>query len=123
MGTCLNKRFRYYHCSRTYKTSVRPATCKARYIRANEIEDIVWSKVREVIEHGRNGLLGDFFDVEGLAAQAINVLRDPKQYRNLGREGRALIERKYSLETTVPLIQSLFRRVADPTAASRAANS
>jgi len=79
--------------------------------------------VREVIEHGRNGLLGDFFDVEGLAAQAINVLRDPKQYRNLGREGRALIERKYSLETTVPLIQSLFRRVADPTAASRAANS
>jgi site-specific DNA recombinase len=58
VGTCLNKRFRYYHCSRSYKTSVRAATCKAGYIRAKEIEDTVWSKVREVIEHP-NVILAD----------------------------------------------------------------
>src|SRR5678815_452071 len=32
---------------------------------------------REVIEHGRNGLLADFFDVDALAAEALKVLRSP----------------------------------------------
>lgn len=51
VGTCLNRRWKYYHCSRTYRTSVRTATCKARYIRANEVEEIVWRKARDIIEH------------------------------------------------------------------------
>jgi glycosyltransferase involved in cell wall biosynthesis len=56
-------------------------------------------------------LLGEFFDVEGLAAQAIRVLRDPQQYRQLGLEGRALIEREYGLEKVVPQFVSLFEKV------------
>jgi glycosyltransferase involved in cell wall biosynthesis len=67
--------------------------------------------VREVVKHGRTGLLGDFFDGEGLAAQAIKALRDPRQYRHLGLEGRALIEREYSLEKVVPQFVSLFEKV------------
>ena len=67
--------------------------------------------VRDVVEHGRTGLLGEFFDVEGLAAQAIRVLRDPQQYRQLGLEGRALIEREYGLEKVVPQFVSLFEKV------------
>jgi glycosyltransferase involved in cell wall biosynthesis len=70
--------------------------------------------VREVIEHGRTGLLGDFFDVDGLAAQAIRVLRDPQQYRHLGLAGRALIEREYGLDTVVPQFVSLFEKVVTP---------
>lgn len=67
--------------------------------------------VREVIEHGRTGLLGDFFDVDGLADQAIRVLRDPRPYRELGQEGRALIERHYSLDRTFPQFLSFIEKV------------
>lgn len=66
--------------------------------------------VREVIEHGRTGLLGDFFDVDGLADHAIQVLCDPSQYRELGRTGRALMEREYSLDKIVPLFHSLLEK-------------
>ena len=51
VGSCLNHKYRYYHCRGTYPTSVKPAICKARYVKADNIEDIVWGKVREVIEH------------------------------------------------------------------------
>ena len=33
--------------------------------------------VREMIRDEENGLLADFFDVDGLTAQALRVLRDP----------------------------------------------
>lgn len=64
--------------------------------------------VREVIEHERTGLLGDFFDVDGLADQAIRVLRNPIQYRVLGQAGRGLIEQEYSLDRTIPQFLSLM---------------
>jgi glycosyltransferase involved in cell wall biosynthesis len=67
--------------------------------------------VRDVIQHGRTGLLGDFFDVDGLADQAIQVLRDPLQYRVLGQAGRALVEREYSLDRTIPHFLSLIEKV------------
>lgn len=67
--------------------------------------------VREVIEHERTGLLGDFFDVDGLADQAIRVLRNPIQYRVLGQAGRRLIEQEYSLNRTIPQFLSLMEKV------------
>lgn len=66
--------------------------------------------VREVIEHGCNGLLGDLFDVDGLTDQALQVLRDPNQYRCLGEAGRIVIERQCSLEYTVPKFLSLLSK-------------
>ena len=42
--------------------------------------------VREMIEDGRNGLLRGFYDVEGFATRAVEVLRDPGAFRHLGRE-------------------------------------
>ena len=68
--------------------------------------------VREVIRHEENGLLGDFFDVDGLAAQALRVLKDPSAYRSLGRAGRSLIEERYSLDRTFPQMWELFTRFA-----------
>jgi glycosyltransferase involved in cell wall biosynthesis len=67
--------------------------------------------VREVIQHGETGLLGDFFDVDGLAAQALRVLRDPAAYRSLGTAARASVEEHYSLERTFPKVWDLFTRV------------
>lgn len=72
--------------------------------------------VREIIRHGETGLLGDFFDVEGLANQALQVLREPASYRILGQAGRALIDAEYSLDRTYPrfldLVQNTLQSVA-----------
>jgi glycosyltransferase involved in cell wall biosynthesis len=54
--------------------------------------------VREVIRDGENGLLADFYDVEGLADKALAVLRSPNEYRPLGNAGARLIRDQYALD-------------------------
>jgi glycosyltransferase involved in cell wall biosynthesis len=66
--------------------------------------------VREMITHGVNGLLADFFDVEGLAKQAVGVLRDPDDYRALGRRAAEIIRDRYALEVTLPRLVDLLER-------------
>jgi glycosyltransferase involved in cell wall biosynthesis len=65
--------------------------------------------VREVIEHGRNGLLADFFDVEGLAEAAERVLAAPEEHRPLGAAGVELVRSRYSLEVCMPQMLRLYR--------------
>lgn len=72
--------------------------------------------VREMIEHGRNGLLVDFFDVEGFAARAVEVLRDPAAHRPLGEAGAALVRERYALDVCLPRLVSLFERALSPPA-------
>jgi len=67
--------------------------------------------MQELIRNEQNGLLAGFFDVEGLAAQALRVLKNPAEYRPLGLAGRALIEDQYSVEKTLPRMWELFNRV------------
>jgi glycosyltransferase involved in cell wall biosynthesis len=67
--------------------------------------------VREVIQHEQNGLLADFFDVDGLASLALRVLENPETFRPLGRAGVRLIDEKYSLDKTARQMLDLFRRV------------
>lgn len=58
--------------------------------------------VREVIKHGHNGLLVDFFDHEALAESITELLNNRKLATNLGRNARATILKNYSLEQCVP---------------------
>jgi site-specific DNA recombinase len=51
VGTCLNKKFLYYHCRGTYPTSARKAICNARYIRAEMLETLVWDKVKAILSN------------------------------------------------------------------------
>jgi glycosyltransferase involved in cell wall biosynthesis len=64
--------------------------------------------VREMIEHGKNGLLTDFFDFERLAAVAAKVLDAPQEYRHLGAAGIELIRSKYSLDVCLPQMLQLY---------------
>jgi glycosyltransferase involved in cell wall biosynthesis len=66
--------------------------------------------VREMIEHGRNGLLRDFFDVEGFGAQAVEVLRDPPAFRHLGAAAADDICQNYAIDVTLPRLTRLFER-------------
>jgi UDP:flavonoid glycosyltransferase YjiC (YdhE family) len=67
---------------------------------------------REYITHGRNGLLCDFFNPDGIAEQAVKVLKQPADYRVLGTAARLTIEEKYSLDVSMPRIKAFFERVA-----------
>lgn len=58
--------------------------------------------VREVIEHGKTGLLVPFFDVEAFTETANRVLDDPAAYAPLGRAGTELVREKYSLDVSLP---------------------
>jgi glycosyltransferase involved in cell wall biosynthesis len=56
--------------------------------------------VQEVIEHGVNGLLFDFFDIAALSTQVIHVLKNPESYRHIGIQARQSVVTKYDLQST-----------------------
>ena len=66
--------------------------------------------VREMIEDGRNGRLCDFFDVDGFATRAIEILRDPTAFRHLSEEAAAGIRRDYAIDVTLPRLANLFEQ-------------
>jgi glycosyltransferase involved in cell wall biosynthesis len=62
--------------------------------------------VLEVIEHGINGILVDFFDVDGLAQRVVDVLTHPRKYLTMRTGGRKTVAENYDL-TSVCLPQWL----------------
>ena len=68
--------------------------------------------VEEVIEPEVHGLLAGFDDVDGLAKQALRVLRDPGQFRPLGAAARARILEHYELEHCAAQLVELFESLA-----------
>lgn len=59
--------------------------------------------VKEVIEHNKQGLLVDFFDIQGIANEISNVLDNPDNYSHLGNAARELVVRKFDLaRVTLP---------------------
>lgn len=70
--------------------------------------------VTEVIEHGRNGLLVDFFDVEGIATQVTQALKKPKQFVDMRHQARQTILERYDLKSIcLPQQLELFRTLPD----------
>lgn len=68
--------------------------------------------VQEVIQHGHNGLLVDFFDPQALAESVAELLHNRSRAEDLGRNARATILRNYSLEQCVPRHLALMDLVA-----------
>jgi glycosyltransferase involved in cell wall biosynthesis len=66
------------------------------------------SPVKEMIRHGENGLLADFFTPEDFADKAVQVLRDPTAFRPLGRAAEQMIVEQYSLEAVLPRMLKLY---------------
>jgi glycosyltransferase involved in cell wall biosynthesis len=67
--------------------------------------------VREVIEHGRTGLLVDFFDPDALAEAALGVLEEPEQFRHLGENAAEHVREHYRLDPCLDRMVSLFEEV------------
>ena len=68
--------------------------------------------VREMIEDGQNGRLCGFYDVEGFAERAVEILREPGAFRHLGRVAAERIRREYAIEVTLPRLARLFEQAA-----------
>tara|TARA_B100000287_G_scaffold347646_1_gene335556 strand:+ start:2344 stop:3612 length:1269 start_codon:yes stop_codon:yes gene_type:complete len=70
--------------------------------------------VKELIKHNKNGLLVDFFDIEGLSKTVNTVLSNPKKYDQLKKKARETILKNYDLDTIclpnqLKLIESLIK--------------
>lgn len=65
--------------------------------------------VQEVIDDGVNGLLADFYDVDGLTERALRVLRDPAGHRPLGAAARARVLERYEKRHCIDQLLELFR--------------
>ncbi|HET7880038.1 MAG TPA: glycosyltransferase, partial [Acetobacteraceae bacterium] len=71
--------------------------------------------VEEVITHGSNGILCDFFDVEGLADAVIDALADQPRYQPLRDAARRSVVARYDLKRVcLPAWLSLCRGPAPP---------
>ena len=70
--------------------------------------------VEEVITHGENGLLVDFFSPQGVADQVVSVLKDRGAFAEIARAGRRSVLRKYDLshclKQQMALIHSMVGR-------------
>jgi glycosyltransferase involved in cell wall biosynthesis len=73
--------------------------------------------VQEVIDNGVHGLLADFYDVDGLAERAMQVLRDPGQYKHLGQAARQRVLERYDRvvchNQLAQFFQSFYNRAMD----------
>jgi glycosyltransferase involved in cell wall biosynthesis len=67
--------------------------------------------VREMIEHGKNGLLAGFFDVDRMIELAMDVLDAPDDFRHLGKAGAAQVREHYSLDVCLPRMLTLYEEV------------
>ena len=72
--------------------------------------------VPEVIDHGRTGYLADVGDVETMARYAIELLRDEKKMREMGKQARAVAMERFSSAKIVKQYEDYYRRVLERSA-------
>jgi glycosyltransferase involved in cell wall biosynthesis len=69
--------------------------------------------VQEFVQHGTNGLLADFFDVDRFVELAHQVLNDPPGHRQLGEEARRLVTERYSLDRCLAVLLDFYQQVCE----------
>ena len=72
--------------------------------------------VPEVIDHGRTGYLADVGDVDTMARYAIELLRDEKKMREMGKQARAVATERFGSTKIVKQYEDYYRRVLERSA-------
>jgi len=68
--------------------------------------------VEEVVRHGENGILVDFFDAKGIADAVTEALRNKESFRGMRRAARQTVVENYDLKTvTLPKQIALLERM------------
>ncbi len=68
--------------------------------------------LREVVEEGESGLLVPAISPEPMAEAIGTLLDDPDRAEAFGRRGREIFEERFTIQTYMPRITELYRRVA-----------
>ena len=69
--------------------------------------------VREVIEHGRNGFLVDFFSPEEIVKTIVEVFEDRNNARDIRAEARKTVTEHFALSKLLPRHIKLINDLAD----------
>jgi glycosyltransferase involved in cell wall biosynthesis len=69
--------------------------------------------VRELLTHGRTGLLVKAEDVDFAERQALAVLADPAAHRPVGDAAAALVRERYAHDVTLPALGAQFARLVE----------
>ncbi|MGV3485140.1 MAG: glycosyltransferase [Planctomycetaceae bacterium] len=64
--------------------------------------------VREMIRCGENGVLHDFFDIEGWTERSLEMLGGNLRWKELGQTGGVRLRANYDLETAVRRLNAFF---------------
>lgn len=67
----------------------------------------------EIVDPGRTGFLARRDDPASFAGLAGRLLDDPQQRRQLGHQGRTLVEQKFSLAAMLAAYERLYQQIAD----------
>ena len=65
----------------------------------------------EVVTHGEDGYLADPEDVDEMAGYALEILRDPKRNRDMGKRARENTQKRYCSSGIIPLYEEFYRKV------------
>jgi len=68
--------------------------------------------IRELVNHGENGLLVQPGDITQLAGSIVMLLKEHEFARNLGRAGRKLVEKNFSHEKGIKRMLDMYKRLA-----------
>jgi glycosyltransferase involved in cell wall biosynthesis/peptidoglycan/xylan/chitin deacetylase (PgdA/CDA1 family) len=64
--------------------------------------------VKEVVEHGKSGLLVDPQRPDLLAESVIQLINNPNQAKAMGRKGRKRLERFFSIDRVINTIEQIY---------------
>ncbi len=94
VGHCLNKKYRYYQCSSARPHENTSKKCQARYVRAGELEEIVWSKTKTVLANPEIILsqLAEASDIGNLDAIEAEIKELEKNLRNYEQRRTNLLQ-------------------------------
>lgn len=68
--------------------------------------------IHEVMTHGKNALLADFFSPEEVAQHVFTILDDKDGMREMRKNARDTVVKRYALDTLLPLHIDLIKDVA-----------
>jgi L-malate glycosyltransferase len=67
----------------------------------------------ELIEDGKNGILADVGDVEGMAKRAVELLSDEKRLREMGKLARFEAQSRFCSTKIIPQYEKFYQRVLE----------
>lgn len=67
--------------------------------------------IPNLIQHGKNGLLCEVDDVDGIAEAMMKIYEDKQLAKDLGKSGNLIVRQKYSIERVVCQHYNLFEQV------------